>query len=224
MRLDKLDSEFLHYVIGKQVQPGERLPTLSQISDEMGVSVGKLREQLEVARNLGVVSVRPRVGIVRESFSFLPAVLNGVMFGLGTGEATFQQLSQLRQAIETSMWQEAVVKLTAADKAQLQAIVAQAWQKLRGQPIHVPNQEHRQLHLAIFSRLANPFVGGILQAYWDAYEAIELTRYVRYEYWLQVWDYHEQIVTALCQDDYDLGRDLLQAHFELLPATQLPTA
>ena len=61
---------------------------------------------------------------------------------------------------------------------------------------------------------------GLLRAYWDAYEASELTRYMRYEYWLQVWDYHQQIVTALHQNEYERGRQLLLSHFELLPDQQ----
>ncbi len=217
MRLNKLDSTFLRYLVESQVAPGERLPTLNQIGQELGVSVGKLREQLEIARGLGLVSVRPRVGIVREPFDFSQAVLAGVLFGLGTGEAQFQQFSELRQAIEIDFWETAVRELTPEDKQFLQLLVNKAWAKLKGDPIHVPNEEHRQLHLTIFSRLDNPFVKGMLAAYWDAYEASELTRFSPYEYWLEVWAYHEKIVEAIVQDDFAAGLDLLKAHFDLLP-------
>lgn len=217
MRLNKLDSTFLRYLVDSQVAPGERLPTLNQIGKELGVSVGKLREQLEIARNLGLVSVRPRVGIVREPFDFSQAVLAGVLFGLGTGEAQFEQFSELRQAIEIDFWQTAVCELTPEDKQFLQLLVNKAWAKLKGDPIHVPNEEHRQLHLTIFSRLDNPFVKGMLAAYWDAYEASELTRFSPYEYWLEVWTYHEKIVEAIVQDEFAAGLDLLKAHFDLLP-------
>jgi DNA-binding FadR family transcriptional regulator len=219
MQLNKLDSEFLQYLVGKQLLPGAKLPTLNEISREMGISVGKLREQLEVARHLGVVSVRPRVGIVREPFDFSQAILSGVLFSLGTGEAVFSQYSQMRRAVEANMWHAAVVRLTAEDKVRLGEIVARAWIKLRHEPIHVPNGEHRQFHLIIFSRLENPFVRGILEAYWDAYEASELTRFASYQYWLTVWKYHEKIAEALCNDEYELGRQLLMEHFELLPMT-----
>lgn len=217
MRLNKLDSTFLRYLVDSQVAPGERLPTLSQIGKELGVSVGKLREQLEIARSLGLVSVRPRVGIVREPFDFAQAVLVSVLFGLGTGAAQFQQFSDLRQAIEIAFWGEAVAELTVGDKQTLAQIIDQAWAKLRGEPIHVPNEEHRRLHLTIFSRLENPFVQGMLAAYWDAYEASELTRFSPYEYWLTVWQHHEQIVEAIVQDDAARGLALLRAHFALLP-------
>ncbi|MCP4360325.1 MAG: FadR family transcriptional regulator [Chloroflexi bacterium] len=218
MVLHKLDSEFLQYLIDQQVQPGQGLPPLNQISAQLGVSVGKLREQLAVARSLGLVTVRPRVGIQREPFSFSMAVSKSVLFSLGTGEAAFAQFSRLRQELEASFWPEAVAQLTAEDKANLQDIVNRAWEKLRGEPVHVPNGEHRQLHLTIFSRLDNPFVTGLLEAYWEAYEASELTRYARYEYWLDVWIYHERIVAALQDDDFETGRQLLIDHFSLLPS------
>ena len=217
MRLNKLDSNFLRYLVDSQVAPGERLPTLNQIGQELGVSVGKLREQLEIARSLGLVSVRPRVGIVREPFDFSQAVLAGVLFGLGTGEATFEQFSTLRQAIEIDFWDTAVRKLTSTDKQKLQQLVEKAWAKLKGNPIHVPNEEHRQLHLTIFSRVDNPFVTVMLAAYWDAYEASELTRFSPYDYWLEVWEYHERIVGAIVTDNLAEGLVLLSDHFDLLP-------
>ncbi len=37
-------------------------------------------------------------------------------------------------------------------------------------------------HLTIFKHLENPFVLGLLEAYWDAYEAVELNRYADYRY------------------------------------------
>lgn len=223
MQTDKLDSDFLNYLIDHHIDPGARLPALPEIGSEMGVSVGKLREELAVARGMGVVSVRPRLGIQREPFDFAEAVLPALLFGLATGETSFQQFAQLRRAIEAAFWDEAVVLLTPDDKAQLRRYVDSAWTKLRGDPIHVPNGEHRKLHLTIFSRLDNPFVQGLLVAYWDAYEASELTRFLRYQYWMQVWTYHEQIVDALCANEFERGRELLVEHFSLLPERP-PTA
>jgi DNA-binding FadR family transcriptional regulator len=71
--------------------------------------------------------------------------------------------------------------------------------------------------LKVFDRLDNPFVKGLLAAYWDAYEASEMTRFADYQYWLDVWTYHERIAEALFQNDLEQGRQLLVQHFELLP-------
>jgi len=223
MQLLKLDSSFLEYLANAGLAVGERLPTLESISRSLGISIGKLREQLEVARHLGLVSVRPKVGTVRESFDFGRTILPSVLFSLASGEATFAQFSQLRRAIETNMWLDAAVLLTTEDKQKLRQVMADAWSKLRGEPVHVPNGEHRQLHLTIFKRLQNPFVLGVLEAYWDAYEASELTRYASYQYWLRVWNYHERIVDALCEDRHEMARALLVEHFDLLPSV-MPAA
>ena len=220
--VEQLNSELLQYLVRQDIEPGERIPALTELSEELEVSVGKLREQLEVARQLGFVSVRPRLGTRREEFDFYPAVSTSLMFGLATGEARFQQFSQLRQMVETNMWPEAVCRLTTADKIHLQHLVDQAWQKLRGHPVHIPNGEHRDLHLTIFRRLENPFVQGLLRAYWDAYEATELTRFADYQYWLDVWSYHERIVQAIQRDDSEEGRRLLVEHFQLLPTVTMP--
>lgn len=228
MLLTKLDPPFLSYLAESAFAPEQKLPTLNEISGEMNISVGKLREQLEVARSLGLVSVRPRVGMQREPFDFSAVILKAVLFSLATGEATFTQFSQIRRAIEQSMWDDAVTLLTDEDKAKLQQLIDRAWKTLRQTPIpRIPNQEHRELHLTIFSRLDNPFVQGLLNAYWDAYEASELTRFNSLEYWVEVWHYHQDIVDAICCGNFALGKQRLIAHFSLLrslPAVDIPEA
>ena len=168
-----------------------------------------------------MVSVRPRLGIQREPFDFSQVILDGVSFALAIGEAEFKCYSQLRQVVEAGFWDQAVVLLTAKDIEHLQDLVTRAWDKLRGEPIHIPNSEHRDFHLTIFSRLNNPFVQGILVAYWEAYKASELTRFASYPYWIEVWTYHERIADALNNNGFSLGRQLLVEHFSLLRS--LPT-
>ena len=57
-------SEFLRYLASHEETKGS-LPTLNDLSRELGISVAGLREQLEVARALGLVEVRPRTGTRR---------------------------------------------------------------------------------------------------------------------------------------------------------------
>jgi DNA-binding FadR family transcriptional regulator len=201
------------------IAPGDPLPTLAEISTELKISVGKLREQVEYARQLELISVRPRVGMHREPFSFLPAVLPMILLSMATGEATFTQISQLRQALEIGLWDQAVSQLDSADIADLRTLIATANRKLNAQHIQIPYSEHRQFHLGIFRRLENPFVQGLLEAYWEAYEAAEITRYMRYEYWSNVWAYHAKIVDHVADGDFAAGREALIAHFNLLKTT-----
>jgi DNA-binding FadR family transcriptional regulator len=209
-------SEFMRY-LATNPEAERGLPPLKDLSEELGISVASLREQLEVARALGLVEVRPRLGIKRRDYSFTPAVRQSLRYALVLNDDNFRKFSELRNHVETAFWYEAVEKLTEADKQQLQSLVRLAMEKLNRTPIQVPHEEHRNLHLLIYSRLENSFVTGILEAYWDAYESVGLNVFVGdLDYLLQVWDYHQQIVQSIWNGDTKSGHEALVAHTDLL--------
>jgi DNA-binding FadR family transcriptional regulator len=209
-------SEFMRY-LAFHAEAERSLPPLKDLSEELGISVASLREQLEVARALGLVEVRPRLGMKRKDYSFTPAVRQSLRYALALNDDNFRKFSELRTHVETAFWYEAVEKLTEADKQELQSLVNKAMEKLHRNPIQVPHEEHRILHLTIYHRLENPFVTGILEAYWDAYEAVGLNVFVGDLYYLlEVWQYHHQITEAICNGDYKSGYEALVAHTDLL--------
>jgi DNA-binding FadR family transcriptional regulator len=193
-----------------------QLPSLSEVSKELGVSVALLREQLEVARAIGLVEVRPRTGIRRLPYSFLPAVRQSLSYAITVDAGYFMMYSDLRIHLETAYWQDAASRLTPEDHLELKRLVTKAWEKLKGHPIEIPHPEHRQLHLGIYRRLDNPFVFGLLEAYWEAYEAVGLNLYTDIDYLQEVWRYHEQMVEAICDGDLHRGYLALLQHKDLL--------
>lgn len=216
MILNAIDYEFLRYLLGNGCEPGTRLPSLDEISAEIGISVGKLREQFEVARMLGLVEASPRRGIRCLKYDFLPAVRLSLMVALALDPQAFRSFSSLRIRLETAFWDEAIILLTEEDKAHLHELVAQAQAKLNHERIQIPYPEHRAFHLGIFRRLENTFVLGLLGAYWDAYEAVELNTYADYEYLQEVWSYHRRIAEAISAGDSAGGKELLIQHMRLI--------
>lgn len=211
-----IDSEFLRYLLSNGCRPGERLPSLDEIGAQIGISVGKLREQFEVARVLGLVEASPRRGIRCLKYEFRPAVRLGLMIALALDPGAFRAFSALRIHLETAFWDEAVALLNDADKAHLHSLVIQGKAKLSGDRVQIPYPEHRAFHLGIFRKLENPFVLGLLETYWDAYEAIELNTYADYSYLTDVWAYHERIVEALTAGNASMGKELLSQHMRLI--------
>jgi DNA-binding FadR family transcriptional regulator len=210
-------SEFLRYLAAHE-EAESGLPTLNELSVELGISVASLREQLEVARALGLVEVKPgRGGTRRRSYSFTPAVRQSLGYALALNDEHFRKYSELRNHIEAAYWYEAVEKLTREDKQELEAIVRRAWEKLRRTPIQVPHEEHRNMHLLIYSRLENPFVTGILEAYWEAYEAVGLNVFAGgYDYLQEVWRYHQLMIESICNGNHKAGFEALVTHTDLL--------
>ena len=214
--LSQIDSDFLRYLLTHASEPGTRLPSLDEISVKTGISVGKLREQLEVARTLQLVETAPRRGIHSRPYEFLPAIRLSLMIALGLDRHAFGHFSDLRTHLEMSFWDEAVGRLTDADKMHLKQLVERAQAKLNNKRIEIPHAEHRDFHLTIYSRLDNPFARGLLEAYWDGYEAVALNTYADYGYLQAVWDYHRRIVRAISEGDYATGKRLLAEHMRLI--------
>lgn len=213
-----LDSDLLNYIVDQGYRPGDRLPTINELQDpdHLNISISKVREQLEVARALGIVEVRSKTGMRMKSYSFTPAVRLSLFYALATDPHNFEMFGALRNHLEVAFWHEACKLLTAADLTQMRACVDSAWAKLNGHQIRIPNEEHRTFHLTMFRHLDNPFVLGLLEAYWDAYAAFELTRYADYAYHKAVWTYHERILDAICKGEIDAAQALFVEHTGLL--------
>jgi DNA-binding FadR family transcriptional regulator len=219
-------SKFLEY-LATSGEDGKtdlhHLPSLHDLSKVLGVSVSQLREQVEVARALGLIDVRPRTGMRRLPYDFFPAIKLSLSYAISLDQNYFGAFADLRHHIESAYWDKAVRLLTSKDVDKLDAMVEKAFSKLNGSPVQIPHDEHRQVHLLIYSRLDNPFVSGILEAYWDAYEAVGLNMYADYQYLVEVWNYHQEMVTSIRFGNYEAGYQALIEHNGLIhqrPALQ----
>ena len=170
--------------------------------ERLGISISKVREQLEVARALGLVEVKSKTGMKMKSYSFTPAVRLSLFFALARISTVLSYSVKCATTSKSPSGTKPASSLQDEDKQVMRECLIKAPAKLNGKPVRIPNEEHRTFHLTIFKRLDNPFVMGILEAYWDAYDAVELNRYSDYSYFQQVWTYHEQIFEAICKGDY----------------------
>lgn len=209
-------SEFFTYLLQYSETEHEKFPALKELSLELGLSTSKLREQVSVAKALGLVDVRPRLGIRPLPYSFTPAVDASLCYAIQQDAAYFEDFVDLRRYLEYAYFPRAVDLLQESDHQELRRLVLSAWEKLRGSPVRIPHEEHRQLHLTIYNRLHNVFVTGLLEAYWDAYEAVGLNVYADLDYLEQVWTYHDQLAEAAIIKDKSRGLVILREHFDLM--------
>jgi len=209
-------SIFMQYLCKKNTNGDNKIPSLIELSQELGVSVASLREQMEVARTMGFIDVKPRTGIQRSPYSFSKTILTSLTYAMENDPAYFGSFSDLRKHIEAAYWKEAVSLLDSKDIEGLKQIIEVALAKLKTKPPQIPHEEHKRFHLSIYQKLNNPFVTGILESYWKAYEDNGLDIYTDIQYLEQVWAYHQKSVEAISNGELDSGFRSFAEHMELI--------
>jgi len=208
--------EFIDYLIAVSSKSGQEIPSIQTMSQELGVSQACLREQMELARNLGLIKTQPRKGIEILPYRFTPAVVKSLYFAIKLTQEYFSQYSELRNHLEKAFFKEAALLLEASDLDELEELVSSAHKQLYGKPIQLPHQEHREFHLMIYKRLENIFLNGLMEAYWDMYELVGLNVYADIDYLESVWDYHGRIVKSIRQNEVNEAYELLINHMNLI--------
>ncbi|HSM23239.1 MAG TPA: hypothetical protein VK856_00055, partial [Anaerolineaceae bacterium] len=95
-------SELLKYFSDRSTKGDVQIPSLPALSKKLKISIASLREQLEVARVLGFVDVRPRTGIRLLPYSFTPSLLLSISYALSISNNFFDQFRDLRNHLESS--------------------------------------------------------------------------------------------------------------------------
>jgi len=209
-------SELLYFLASIPDDGNRRIPPLSELSKQLGISVASLREQLEAARLLGIVEIKPKAGIHKSEYSLRPALTASLTYAVETNSSLFSHLSNLRKHLEAAYFIEAVQLLSTSDIDYLSSLTKKAQEKIRSIPPQLPNIEHRELHLGIYKRLHNPFVISIFEVYWDLYKSTGLEIYTEVTYIDRVWQYHQRIVDAIRQGNLSLGQQILVEHMDLI--------
>jgi DNA-binding FadR family transcriptional regulator len=209
-------SELLKYLAALPEDENYRIPPLSELSLTLGISVASLREQLEVARLLGIVEIKPKAGIKKTKYELKPALIASLSYGVEVNSRLFWQVADLRKHLEAAYFIEAAQILSTSDKEELAALVKKAQQKLRSIPSQLPNQEHRDFHLVMYRRLNNKLVNNILETYWDLYHLMGMEVYTDINYVDRVWQYHGRIVEQLKSGNYAQGMQILLEHMDLI--------
>jgi DNA-binding FadR family transcriptional regulator len=214
--LSEKQETFINFLIGKSQHPEEEMPSINAISQELGLSAACLREQLELARNLGLIKIQPRKGIQILRYEFSPAVIKSLYYAVKLSRDYFEQYAQLRTHLERAFFLEAVALLEKEDLQAMYDLIEQAQQKLDSDPVQRPHIEHRKYHMLFFEPLGNTFLTGLLETYWDMYELVGLDVYTDLDYLKSVWNYHRRIVDLINNGKADEAYELSIDHMKLL--------
>ena len=215
-------SEFLRYIAEKSAKGEDRLPSLTELSKELNVSVASLREQLEVAKVMGFVEVRPKTGIRWLPYSFSQSLLLSTVYSIRICPDFFDQYRDFRNHLEAAYFYESVAKLSINDLEHLFSIIELAEEKIHKFPAELPHAEHCQLHQILFSKVENIYVQGVFAVYWEVYEARGFAFINEIDYLTRVWEYHRRIVETIKSTNYAEAYQLFLEHKDLIKRSPKP--
>jgi DNA-binding FadR family transcriptional regulator len=215
-------SEFLTYLAALPVDTDQRIPPLNILSKQLGISVATLREQLEEARSMGVVEVKPKAGIRKLPYDFSAALKPGLTYAMHGGCISYSQFADLRKHLETVYFIEAAQSLDYQVINYLDDLVTSTLTTIKETPGKVPVKAHREFHTLIYKALKNQYLNGILEAFWDVYHLSGLEVYPDFTYIERVWQYHARIVEQIRNCNYSAGLSLLIEHMDLFNQREKP--
>ena len=202
--------------IADATRQDEPIPSISELSSQLGISTASVREQLEVPKELGFVEVRTRTGIQKHEFCLTRPLTLSMTYGLRVDPELFQEYASVRRQLEIAYWYEACALLGKSQIEELQTLEERANWKINQSPVVIPTPEHRSFHLAIYRPLNNRVLNSVLETYWDLYEASRIQYYRNHEYLESVWSYHRQMLDAITSKAYEKGYEALVTHFDLI--------
>ncbi len=209
-------SEFLTYIAAIPEDGDQRIPPLNELSQQLGISVATLREQLEAARMLGIVEVKPKAGIRKMPYDFRSALFTSLSYAVESRSLSFEMYSDLRKHLEAAYFIEAAQSLTAADIDKLSDLVRVAQAKITAIPGQIPVAEHREFHLLMYKNLNNPYLMGLFESYWEVYRVAGLEIYPDLSYADRVWQYHARIIEQIKAGNFNQGLKYLLEHMDLV--------
>lgn len=209
-------SEFLTYLALIPTDADQRIPPLNELSKQLGISVATLREQLEEARSLGIVDVKPKAGIKKLPYDFSAAIKPGLFYAVESDCFSYQQFADLRKHLEAAYFVEAAQSLPIPEIERLDELVKLAQAKIKDPPGKVPAEEHREFHMLIYKNLNNQYLNGVLDTFWQIYHLSGLEVYPDQKYIDRVWQYHARIVEQVKAKNYSQALVLLVEHMDLV--------
>jgi DNA-binding FadR family transcriptional regulator len=207
---DQAAEEIKRYIVDRQLIPGDRLPTETQLAETFGISRLSVREATKALEFLGIVASKPGVGLTVGEIN-LDRMADHLGFHPALHRADPEQLIDSRVIIETGARSHVVQRMSEdrSISARLQALVdrfrsardLKTW-------IELDIEFHRTL-LEASGLQPLVAIGDLLRVFFGHFRES-----VKKAEWKVSIDSHQRIVDALDQGQLAVATDELRRHIE----------
>lgn len=150
-------------MISRQLRPGDKIPTESELAEQMGVGRNSVREAIKILVYLGVLEIRRAEGtFVRSGFS--ETMINPLIYGIILDEGdSCQHLMELRELMEVGVIQLSLKKRKDQDIERLRSCLETMAEEIEKGPENMERifEADNEFHNAISEMGDNPLVDKI---------------------------------------------------------------
>lgn len=158
-------------IVRGQVKPGEKLPSESELSIQLGVGRNSIREAVKMLTAMGVLTIRRGYGTY-VSTTVSPVIFNPLIFNLVLESRSSEHLYGLRVMLESTVMLMAMQTITADEISAIRRLLREheaMWRSGRG-TIEDFVKMDIEFHLSIFRSLHNPLVETIGSTVLDLFQ------------------------------------------------------
>jgi DNA-binding FadR family transcriptional regulator len=214
-RYRAVQDELRSYIIDNRMQPGDRLPSETELATRLGVSRNVVREALKGLEALGLVEVRVGLGVYVKAAD-LDDILTNFAYSLLFDGRSVVELYEIRQRLELSYVREAMQQLSDDNLSEMERLLIEMEQQFREGKDFI--LEDLALHRTLFHNVGN----GTLLKLFDIFGTIyantrHLFRAQPRDVMADDLNNHRLLLEALRQRDEELVVQRLQATYTALP-------
>ena len=155
------------YILAKHLQPGDPLPTESQLCAVLGVSRSSVREAVRTLVALDIVTVRHGHGTFVGQVSMRPMVESLVFRGLlkpGDDFRSLRDVVEVRVTLDAALAEEVVAAWKGREDPTIDAVVEEM-EELAAAGSTFTDQDH-QFHSMLLEPLPNQLFRHLINAFW----------------------------------------------------------
>ncbi len=202
-------------ILERGLQPGDPMPTESELMDELNVSRSSVREAVRTLVALDILHVRHGTGTFVGMMSLRPLVESVVFRGVlnpGGGFDSLRDVVEVRIGLDSALAPRIVERLAHTEAPELAASVeAMLTASVRSENFFA---DDRAFHLQLAERLGNRLYGELVGAFWDIHRAMSpRLGMVSREDLAETAQAHADMLAAGLRGDLDAYRSCIQAHY-----------
>ena len=209
-RSELVEHQLRDFILNNKLVPGHKLPSESELSNDLGVSRTAIREGLKSLEAVGMINAHHGKGRFVGKFDS-GAIADSLAISLTIDRPSLQDILEIRKALETGFLSQAASLLQEVDFAALERLVRRMNLKVKESTTFL--QEDMEFHRVLFSRLNNRVLLNILEMFWKLFGQVEEGTEHTLDQLTEAVDQHRVIVAALRKGNVSRAKDLLEVHF-----------